>query len=207
MKCRVKSQPWTDSIARSTAGFIRMTNAKQQLLSRQRLASLSEKSQQERDRCDGRHTGSLAPETSVPCLRDKSGKGGHPRRLYKYIPKGHRKRSTKQLARDPLERRYGVQPRNKDGIDRMSTPFLALAQSKLGLSLPWEEVLDRRTSYSDLRLTTFDSNTSIHGWAWSRSRPTSSTLRPEHPAIVSVTIPKQLDSDSVGMMESLRRTP
>ena len=133
------------------------------------VASLSEKSQQERgakivamDVILGfwlqRHQNAVCAERQV------QGKADIPDVLYKYVPKDrigngapNSLRATQILAlNDDME--CNLETRND--IDLMSTlDFLALAQSKLeehlGISLPWEEVLDRRTRYSDLRLTTF----------------------------------------------------
>lgn len=145
--------------------------AKQGLMSKAvgLVASLSEKSQQERGAMivamDGILGLWLQREQNAVCAeRQVQGKADIPDVLYKYVPKDrigngapNSLRATQILAlNDDME--CNLETRNY--VDRMSTlDFLALAQSKLeqhlGVSLPWEEVLDRRTRYSDLRLTTF----------------------------------------------------
>lgn len=145
--------------------------AKQQLMFKALalVASLSEKSQQERGPMIVAMDGILGLwlqrlQNAVCAERRVQGKADIPDVLYKYVPKDrigngapNSLRATQILAlNDDME--CNLETRND--IGRMGTlDFLALAQSKLeqhlGVSLPWEEVLDRRTSYGDLRLTTF----------------------------------------------------
>ena len=133
------------------------------------VASLREKSQQERGAMIVAMDGILGLwlqrlQNAVCAERQVQGKADIPDVLYKYVPKDrigngtpNSLRATQILAlNDDME--CNLETRNN--IDRMSTlDFLALAQSRLeqhlGVSLPWEEVLDRRTRYGDLRLTTF----------------------------------------------------
>ena len=133
------------------------------------VASLSAKSQQERGAMIVAMDGILGHwlqrlQNAVCAERQVQGKANIPDILYKYVPKDrigdgapNCLRATQILAlNDDME--CNLETRND--IDLMSTlDFLALAQSKLeehlGVSLPWEEVLDRRTRYMDLRLTTF----------------------------------------------------
>ena len=133
------------------------------------VASLSEKSQKERGAMIVAMDGILGHwlqrlQNAVCAEKQVQGKADIPDVLYKYVPRErigngapNSLRATQILAlNDDME--CNLETRND--INLMSTlDFLALAQSKLeehlGVSLPWEEVLDRRTRFMDLRLTTF----------------------------------------------------
>ena len=87
-----------------------------------------------------------------------------PATLYKYIPKelivkgvSDSLRATQILAlNDDMECNVTTM-NDSEQVDALA--FLALVQSKLeghlGITIPWEELLERSISYGDLRLSTF----------------------------------------------------